>query len=79
MEQAQHSEGCVDELKLEASKHTTTCLGKPKEGQAVMVHAFNPSTREAEAGEFKTSLVYTASSRTDSKAIEKLHTCFYAS
>jgi hypothetical protein len=33
----------------------------------VVAHAFNPSTREAEAGgflEFKTSLVYKVSSRT---------------
>jgi hypothetical protein len=34
---------------------------------AVVVHAFNPSTREAEAGrslEFKASLIYRVSSRT---------------
>ena len=50
MEQAQTQKAGVDELKLEASKHTTTCLGKPKEGQVVVAHAFNPSIREAEAG-----------------------------
>jgi hypothetical protein len=29
-----------------------------------VAHAFNPSTQEAEAGEFKASLVYRVSSRT---------------
>jgi hypothetical protein len=37
----------------------------------VVAHAFNPSTQEAKAGEFKASLVYKASSRT-ARAIEKL-------
>jgi hypothetical protein len=30
----------------------------------VVVHTFNPSTREAEAGELETSLIYKVSSRT---------------
>ena len=36
------------------------------QSQAVMAHAFNPSTLEAEAGgsEFKANLVYRSSSRT---------------
>jgi hypothetical protein len=41
--------------------------------QAVVAHAFNPSTWEAEAGgfpEFKASLVYRVSSRT-ARAIQK--------
>jgi hypothetical protein len=40
----------------------------------VVVHAFNPSTREAEAGrfEFKANLVYRVSSRT-ARAIQRNH------
>jgi hypothetical protein len=41
---------------------------KLSQGQGVVAHAFNPSTREAEAGrgisEFEASLVYKVSSRT---------------
>jgi Tat protein secretion system quality control protein TatD with DNase activity len=40
---------------------------KKKRGQAVVVHAFNSSMQEAEAGvslEFEASLVYRVSSRT---------------
>jgi hypothetical protein len=35
-----------------------------------MAHAFNPSTQEAEAGEFEASLVYKVSSRT-ARAIQR--------
>jgi hypothetical protein len=47
------------EMEIEAIKKTQM-------SQAVVVHAFNPSTREAEAGgisEFEASLVYKVSSR----------------
>jgi hypothetical protein len=36
----------------------------------VVAHAFNPSTREAEAGEFEATLVYRVSSRT-ARAIQR--------
>jgi hypothetical protein len=46
-----------------------TNLKNPSAKQAMMVHTFNPSTREAEAGEslsseFESSLVYKENSRT---------------
>ena len=41
-------------------------------GQAVVAPILNPSTQKAEAGyEFEASLVYRASSRTDSKATQR--------
>jgi hypothetical protein len=46
---------------------------KAKTEPGVVAHAFNPSTREAEAGnisEFEASLVYKVSSRT-ARAIQK--------
>jgi hypothetical protein len=45
-------------------------LLKPQLKPGVVAHAFRPSTREAETGEFEASLVYKVSSRT-ARAIQR--------
>ena len=62
-----------EDLSSSARERTVTVRIR-KRSQAVVAHAFNPSTWEAEAGDlskFEASLVYKMSSSTDSKATEK--------
>ena len=51
--------GCVRRLEQESELSAGLGLKSGEEGQVVVAHAFNPSTREAEAG-----LVYKVSART---------------
>lgn len=42
------------------------CFKNSKMDWALVMHAFNPSTGDAEGGQFEASILYTVSSRTDS-------------